>query len=97
MWIGHLFVFRERSDVEEGRTGQSLARENLAWIGLVVVLQNIVSCLFNSHLFDFTQGWTYVFGVGVAAGALARCTNVANWETAARSGSEMGAPATEKI
>jgi len=24
--------------------------------------------LFNSHLFDFTQGWGYVFGVGVAAG-----------------------------
>ena len=24
--------------------------------------------LFNSHLFDFTQGWGYVIGVGVAAG-----------------------------
>jgi hypothetical protein len=33
------------------------------------VTQNIVGSLFNSHLFDFTQGWGYVIGVGVAAGA----------------------------
>jgi len=26
--------------------------------------------LFNSHLFDFTQGWFYVMGVGIAGGAL---------------------------
>jgi hypothetical protein len=54
-----------------------LARGSLAWIGLVVVVQNIISCLFNSHLFDFTQGWTYVFGVGIAAGALAHCQSAA--------------------
>src|ERR1039458_9473859 len=38
------------------------------WIGLVIVVQNIVGSLFNSHLFDFVQGWVYVFGVGVAGG-----------------------------
>jgi O-antigen ligase len=41
-----------------------------AWAGLVIVTQNIVGSLFNSHLFDFTQGWLYVIGVGVAAGVL---------------------------
>jgi len=35
-------------------------------------VQNIVSCLFNSHLFDFTQGWLYVFGVGVTGGMALR-------------------------
>lgn len=40
----------------------------VGWVGLVVVTQNIVSSLFNSHLADFTQGWGYVIGVGVAAG-----------------------------
>ena len=54
MWIAHLLLFR----------GEGLA----AWIGLVVVVQNIVGSLFNSHLFDFTHGWGYVIGVGVAGG-----------------------------
>ena len=54
MWIAHLLLFR----------GPGL----VGWIGLVVVVQNIVGSLFNSHLFDFTQGWVYVFGVGVAGG-----------------------------
>ena len=54
MWIAHLLLFR----------GGGLA----AWIGLVVVVQNIVGSLFNSHLFDFVQGWIYVLGVGVAGG-----------------------------
>jgi O-antigen ligase len=54
MWIAHLMLFR----------GNGLAE----WIGLVVVVQNIVGSLFNSHLFDFAQGWTYVLGVGVAGG-----------------------------
>ena len=38
----------------------------------MVVTQNIVTSLFNSHLFDFTAGWTYVFGVGVAGGMVLR-------------------------
>jgi O-antigen ligase len=54
MWIAHLFVFR----------GGGLA----AWIGMLIVVQNIVGSLFNSHLFDFTHGWIYVFGVGVTGG-----------------------------
>jgi O-antigen ligase len=54
MWIAHLRLFR----------GSGLAE----WIGLVIVVQNIVGSLFNSHLFDFGQGWVYVLGVGVAGG-----------------------------
>jgi O-antigen ligase len=44
----------------------------VAWPGLVVVTQNIVSSLFNSHLSDFTHGWIYAFGVGVIGGMLLR-------------------------
>jgi O-antigen ligase len=58
MWIAHLVLFR----------GGAL----VAWFGLVVVVDNIVSSIFNSHLFDFTQGWLYVFGVGVLGGAVLR-------------------------
>ena len=56
MWIVHLLMFR----------GAGLA----AWAGLVVAGQNVVSSLFNSHLFDFTHGWIYVAGVGIAAGTV---------------------------
>lgn len=58
MWIAHLLLFRGGGFV--------------AWIGLVVVVQNIVGSAFNSHLFDFLQGWTYVVGVGVAGGMMLR-------------------------
>jgi O-antigen ligase len=58
MWVAHILLFR----------GEGLA----AWIGLVVVIQNVVGSLFNSHLFDFLQGWTYVVGVGVAGGMVLR-------------------------
>ena len=54
MWIAHLMLFR----------APGLA----AWVGLAVVAQNMVGSLFNSHLFDFLQGWIYVFGMGVAGG-----------------------------
>ena len=37
-----------------------------------VVVQNVVSSLVNSHLFDFTQAWLYIFGVGVAGGMALR-------------------------
>jgi len=56
MWIAHLVLFR----------GGGL----IGWCGLLVVAQNIVSSLFNSFLFDFTQGWLYVFGVGMIGGAI---------------------------
>jgi len=58
MWLGHLLLF----------TGPGVA----AWIGLVVVVQNVVSSLLNSHLFDFHEGWMYVIGVGVAGGMALR-------------------------
>ena len=35
---------------------------------MVVVIENVISSTVNSHLFDFSQGWLYVFGVGVAGG-----------------------------
>jgi O-antigen ligase len=66
MWVAHFMLFR----------GPGLN----AWIGILIVTQNVVSSLFNSHLFDFTQGWLYVFGVGVAGGTALR-------ERARRSGS----------
>ena len=47
--------------------GEGLAN----WIGLLVVVQNIFTSLFNSHIFDFHEGWMYVLGVGVAGGLVA--------------------------
>ena len=58
MWYFHLQLFR----------GSSFP----AWIGLVIVVQNFISSLLNSHLFDFHEGWIYVLGVGVAGGIVAR-------------------------
>jgi O-antigen ligase len=58
MWFFHLRLFR----------GEGLA----AWIGLLVVVQNIFTSLFNSHIFDFHEGWMYVLGVGVAGGMTLR-------------------------
>jgi O-antigen ligase len=58
MWISHLLLFR----------GEGLAN----WIGLLVVVQNIFTSLFNSHIFDFHEGWMYVLGVGVAGGLVRR-------------------------
>ncbi len=54
MWLAHFALFR----------GGGFP----AFVGLVLVVQNVVGSLFNSHLFDFTQGWIYVFGIGVAGG-----------------------------
>jgi uncharacterized membrane protein HdeD (DUF308 family) len=61
MWLLHLLLFR----------GESLA----TWIGLMVVVQNIFTSLFNSHIFDFNEGWMYVLGVGVAAGMVLRTSS----------------------
>jgi len=38
----------------------------------VIVVQNFISSLLNSHLFDFHEGWVYVMGVGIAGGMVAR-------------------------
>jgi O-antigen ligase len=56
MWLSHLLLFR----------GEGL----MAWIGLMVVVQNIFTSLFNSHIFDFHEGWMYVLGAGVAGGTV---------------------------
>jgi len=58
MWLVHLRLFR----------GDGL----VSWIGLMVVVQNFFTSLFNSHIFDFTPGWIYVLGVGVAGGMMFR-------------------------
>jgi len=58
IWILHLLLFR----------GDGLAH----WVGLLVVVQNVFTSLFNSHLFDFHEGWMYVIGVGVAGGMVMR-------------------------
>jgi hypothetical protein len=58
MWLVHLLLFR----------GDGL----MTFIGLLVVVQNFLTSLFNSHLFDFVEGWMYVLGVGIAGGATLR-------------------------
>ena len=58
MWAAHFLLFR----------GEGLA----AWVGSIIVVQNFVGSLFNSHLFDFLQGWVYVVGVGIAGGMMLR-------------------------
>lgn len=54
MWLSHALLFR----------GAGFA----AWVGLLVVAQNFLGSLANSHLFDATHAWIYIVGVGVAGG-----------------------------
>ena len=58
VWISHLLLFR----------GTGL----ISWLGVGVVVQNILSCIFNTYLLEFTLGWIYIFGVGVLGGMLLR-------------------------
>ncbi len=58
MWLVHLLMFR----------GGGFA----SWIGLLVVVQNVLTSVFNSHIFDFHEGWMYVLGVGIAGGMVLR-------------------------
>ncbi|MBO0753151.1 MAG: O-antigen ligase family protein [Bradyrhizobiaceae bacterium] len=58
MWTAHLRMF--------------LLPGPAAWIGLSIVAENVVGSLFNSHLFDFSHGWLYVFGLGIAGGVMLR-------------------------
>jgi O-antigen ligase len=58
MWLLHLMLFRGTGPAN--------------WIGLLVVVQNIFTSLFNSHVFDFHEGWMYVLGVGVAGGMVSK-------------------------
>lgn len=70
MWYFHLVLF--------------LQRNLAAWVGLVVVVQNFVSSLVNSHLFDFDEGWIYVIGVGVAGAIAAKAREKAGEKTEAK-------------
>jgi hypothetical protein len=67
LWLSHLLMFR----------GEGLFN----WIGLLVVVQNIFTSLFNSHIFDFHEGWMYVLGVGIAGGAVLRASGTARAPT----------------
>jgi O-antigen ligase len=54
MWIAHLALF----------TGTGV----IAWFGLIVAVENILSSIVHTHLFDFNNGWLYVFAIGVLGG-----------------------------
>jgi O-antigen ligase len=56
MWVAHFALFCELTPD--------------AWLGMVVVTENVVSSIFHSHLFDFNNGWLYVLGVGVLGGTM---------------------------
>jgi O-antigen ligase len=58
MWLAHLLLFG----------GPNIT----AWFGLLVVVENILSSIAHTHLFDFNSGWLYVFGVGVLGGMVMR-------------------------
>lgn len=63
MWIAHFMLF--------------LGGSSAAWIGIVVVIENVVSSAVNSHLFDFSQGWLYVFGIGIVGGMVLKQNSLA--------------------
>jgi len=54
MWFFHLRLF--------------LADDFTHWLGFLVVVHQVWGSLFNSFLFDFTEGWLYIFGIGVLGG-----------------------------
>jgi len=54
LWIAHLLLFRS-----DGIT---------AWLGTVIVVDNVVCSTVHSQLFDFNNGWLYVFVVSVLGG-----------------------------
>jgi O-antigen ligase len=80
LWIAHLALFR----------GDGL----VSWVGLVAVVENMVGSLFNSHLSDFTQGWIYVFAVGVLGGTALRRAAPPRSSSATAGHSDL-APATD--
>ena len=71
-----------RRPLRSSRCGSLISRcfataRLIAWFGIMVVVENVVSSLFNSHLFDFSEGWLYVFGVGVIGGMMLRAADAA--------------------
>jgi O-antigen ligase len=71
MWLAHLALFR----------GESAT----AWLGLVAVIENVISSIVHTHLFDFANGWLYVFGVGVLGGTILRGRTLSSPKSAPRS------------
>jgi hypothetical protein len=65
MWAAHLMLFGAGGGLA---TGAMAAR-----LGLGVVVWDVVSAVFLSHVFDFSTGWIYVFGVGVLGGMVLGC------------------------
>ena len=59
-----MLVFRDTEDILRGNPD----------------IDNVVSSLFNSHLFDFGEGWLYVFGVGLTGGMMLRAADAAKAE-----------------
>ena len=66
MWAAHLRMF--------------LLPGAAAFVGLSLVLENTVGSLFNSHLSDFSHGWLYVLGIGIAGGAALRQRDLSRGE-----------------
>jgi hypothetical protein len=60
-WWAHLWLFQ--------------SPHRFAWAGLLVVGQNIAGSLFDSLLFDFTEGWLYVLAIGVIGGTVKRASD----------------------
>ncbi len=75
MWLTHFLLFN--------------AADLLAWIGTVVVVENVVSSLTSSHLFDFVHGWLYVLGVGIIGGVM-KCDRLLAHELAPSSKRKLG-------
>jgi O-antigen ligase len=71
MWLSHLMLFRGGGP--------------MAWTGLLVVMQNFLTSLFNSHIFDFNEGWMYVLGVGIAGGIVLKAREAETMEAACAS------------
>jgi hypothetical protein len=80
MWFAHYLLFR--------------ATGLMAWIGTVVVVENVISSLSSSHLFDFMHGWLYVLGVGVAGGTTLHHALAAPIGRAPHSDTAFGSPST---
>lgn len=72
MWAAHYLLFASSGFA--------------AWIGAVIVIENFVTSLTSSHLFDFMHGWLYVFGVGVIGGMMLRRRSEAKPEADAHPG-----------
>ena len=79
MWFSHLMLF-------------AAGRQEEVWIGVIVVVQNLVSSLFNSHLFDFHEGWMYVLGVGIAGGLALRASGAVSADQATSAVSSTSPP-----